>query len=32
MTQNLYLLAYKPFKVLTQFSGEKSAETLQVLE
>ena len=32
MKTQLYQLAYKPFKVLTQFSGEKSAETLQVLE
>ncbi|MGV3526244.1 MAG: pseudouridine synthase [Candidatus Sericytochromatia bacterium] len=31
MTSSLYLIAYKPFNVLTQFSGEKPAETLQVL-
>lgn len=28
----LYLIAYKPFNVLTQFSGENSQETLQVLD
>lgn len=28
----LYLIAYKPFNVLTQFSGEKASETLQVLD
>ena len=28
----LYLIAYKPFNVLTQFSGEKPAETLQILD
>lgn len=32
MTSLLYLLAYKPFNVLTQFSGEKPDETLQVLD
>lgn len=32
MTPRLYLLAYKPFNVLTQFSGEKQDETLQVLD
>lgn len=28
----VYLIAYKPFNVLTQFSGEKPEETLQVLQ
>ncbi|PIQ25651.1 pseudouridine synthase [bacterium (Candidatus Blackallbacteria) CG17_big_fil_post_rev_8_21_14_2_50_48_46] len=28
----LYLIAYKPFNVLTQFSGENPAETLQCLD
>lgn len=32
MTHPLYLLVYKPFNVLTQFSGEKGDETLQVLD
>jgi 23S rRNA pseudouridine2457 synthase len=32
MNPLLYLIAYKPFNVLTQFSGEKPAETLQVLQ
>lgn len=32
MIKPLYLIAYKPFNVLTQFSGEKSEETLQVLQ
>lgn len=31
MTAYLYFLSYKPFNVLTQFSGEKTEETLQVL-
>lgn len=31
MTDYLYLVAYKPFNVLTQFSGEKPDETLQAL-
>ncbi|PKL75027.1 MAG: pseudouridine synthase [Candidatus Melainabacteria bacterium HGW-Melainabacteria-1] len=31
MTHYLYLIAYKPFNVLTQFSGEKADETLQAL-
>ncbi|MGE3725787.1 MAG: pseudouridine synthase [Candidatus Sericytochromatia bacterium] len=32
MSPLLYLIAFKPFNVLTQFSGEKPEETLQVLE
>src|SRR3990167_7670334 len=32
MNSSLYLIAYKPFNVLTQFSGEKLEETLQVLQ
>jgi len=32
MNPLLYLIAYKPFNVLTQFSGEKPEETLQVLQ
>lgn len=32
MNPLLYLIAYKPFNVLTQFSGEKPDETLQVLQ
>ncbi len=32
MSNLLYLIAYKPFNVLTQFSGEKPEETLQVLD
>ncbi|MEZ0373185.1 MAG: pseudouridine synthase [Candidatus Sericytochromatia bacterium] len=32
MTRQLYLIAYKPFNVLTQFSGEKQDETLSSLE
>lgn len=32
MNPLLYFIAYKPFNVLTQFSGEKPEETLQVLQ
>lgn len=32
MSLYLYLLAYKPFNVLTQFSGDKPEETLQILD
>lgn len=32
MKNQLYPIAYKPFNVLTQFSGEKPDETLQMLQ